>query len=55
MNTVSNEDLYAAMVAVLSKLIDAEKREKGTTRMGGNYSAEAVQLVRATKQQLGYS
>lgn len=53
--SVSNEDLYAAMVAVLSKLIDVEKRAKGTTRMGGDYSSEAQQLIRQTKAQLGYS
>lgn len=55
MSAVTNEDLYAAMVAVLSKLIDAEKRSKGTTRLGGDYSSEAVQLIKMTKRQLGHS
>lgn len=52
---VSNEDLYAAMVLVLSKLIDAEKREKGATRIRGDHISEAEHLIRQTRAQLGYS
>ena len=52
MKEVTNEQLYAAMVAVLSKLIDAEMRQKSTYRSGGDYSAEAVQLIERTMRQL---
>lgn len=53
MKKVTNEDVYAALVAVLSKLLDAEQRAKGTTRSGGNYTAEAVSLIEKTKAHLG--
>lgn len=52
--SVSNEDLYAAMVVVLGKLITAQKRAKGVTSTS-NFHTEAEQLIRQTKAQLGYS
>lgn len=55
MKAVTNEDLYAAMVAVLLKLIDMEKRAKGIIRSGGDYSDEAVELIEQTKEHLSYS
>jgi ribosomal protein L18E len=42
---ISNEDVFVAAVTVLSKMLDAEKREKGTRRVGGDYSLEAIQLI----------
>lgn len=55
MREISNEDVYAALVAVLSKQIDAEKKAKGTTRVGGDYTNEAVELIERTKQHLRHS
>lgn len=50
---MSNNDVYAALIAVLSKLIDQEKRAKGTTRLGGDYLTEAIAVVEQTKLKLG--
>ena len=52
MMTISNDDIYAATIAVLSKLIDMDKKSSGSTRSGGDYSREAMALVDKMKQQL---
>lgn len=46
------EDILTAQVLLLSRLIDMEKRTSGTTRMGGDYSREAVKLIRAKQPEV---
>lgn len=46
--TVSNEDLFTALVLVLSEQIDVKMRSKGTTRTG-DYTREAIDLIRRKK------
>ena len=50
--TVANEDLFTALVLVLSRQIDAEKCKNGVRRMGGDYSREAVALIRRRKPDI---
>jgi len=43
---ILNEMILTALVLTLSKQIDFEKKEKGTTRIGGDYTSEAVRLIK---------
>jgi hypothetical protein len=52
MNSVSNEDVFAACVAILSRLIEAEQRGKGVNRLGGGYTTEALQEIARVKAHL---
>jgi len=54
MKNATNDDLYAAMVAVLAKQLEAEQKQKGVQRTGG-YEHDALRVIEATKRQLGYS
>jgi hypothetical protein len=47
------EDMLAMIlvsnVLIMSKLLDAEARAKGTKRIGGDYTQEAITLLRAER------
>lgn len=47
----TNDDLYAALIAALAKLIDAEKRAKGMIHVG-SANREAIALIQQTKAEL---
>lgn len=49
---VSNEDLFAALVLLLSRQLDEEARAKGTQRIGGDYTLEAVNLIHRKKADI---
>jgi len=52
MKDVSNDELFAACVAILSRLIDAERRAGGVHRSGGNYSTEALREIEQVRSHL---
>lgn len=49
---VSNDDLFVALVLLLSKQLDEQARDKGTTRAGGDYTAEAIALIHRKKADI---
>lgn len=48
-DTQTLQDILVANVLILSKLLDADKREHGTHRMGGDYSREAIEMIRKSR------
>ena len=52
MEKVTNEDLYAAMVAVLAKAFEEEKSKKGVCRLGGSYVREALDYIAKIKTEI---
>ena len=41
--------ILVSNVLILSKQLDAEARAKGTKRVGGDYTREAVELLRSER------
>jgi len=48
----TNDDIYAALVAVLCKLSEQDHIRKRTEKMSGDYTREALQLISDTKTKL---
>jgi len=46
------EQILTAQVLLLSKAINAEREQKGTHRIGGDYSREAVRLIREKQPEV---
>jgi len=41
-----NDEMMTALVLILAKQIQAEKKVGGTTRIGGDYTADAARLIK---------
>ena len=46
------EKILTSNIILISMLIDAEKKTKGTHRIGGDYSAEAITLIASLHKKL---
>ncbi|MFN4126952.1 hypothetical protein [Pannonibacter indicus] len=51
MAVITNEDIFAAQVAILEKLLEAAEQKKGHTRFGG-YTRDALILIERTKEHI---
>ena len=49
---VSNDDLFVALVLVLSKQLDEQAVAGGKHRSGGDYTAEAIALIHRKKADI---
>jgi len=48
-NTSLDENILVALVLVLSHQLDQTARDRGTQRVGGDYTQEAVRLIQERK------
>lgn len=46
------EQILTTQVLILSKTINAEKEAKGTHRIGGDYTRDAVKLIREKQPEV---
>ena len=46
------EDILVAEVLILSHAIDSKKRAKGSTRISGDYTSEAINQIKAKRNKI---
>jgi len=46
------ENILTADILILARLTNAEKKAKGVTKLGGDYTREALREIRESKEDL---
>jgi len=44
-----NDDILTALVLILARQLAAEQKAKGVTRLGGDYTKDAVELIKENR------
>ena len=51
-NTQLLQDILVTQILILSKLMDAEKRDGGTIRSGGDYTRDAIHDIKQKRDHV---